>query len=86
MSKGAVVRARIDETLKHDVEAILEHLGLTVTDAINVLFRQIRHRNGLPFKLEIPTEITREAMEDVNKKQHLTKFKSWKEAKAHLEK
>ena len=38
----------IDSTLKRDVEAILESIGLDFTTAIHVYFKQIAAKEGLP--------------------------------------
>jgi DNA-damage-inducible protein J len=54
--KTSTVRARIEPALKHEVESILASLGLTASDAIQLLYRQIRLRNALPFSVEIPNE------------------------------
>ena len=44
-TKNTVVRARVNDGLKHDVEGILSHLGLTMSDVINALFSQIKLNN-----------------------------------------
>lgn len=51
--KEAVVRARLDATLKRDSEAILRQLGLSQTEAIRMFFAQIVHRRGLPFQVTL---------------------------------
>lgn len=63
MSRTATVRARIAPDLKADVEKLLEHLGVTTTDAITMFFNQIRLRKGLPFPVELPNDVTRRAFE-----------------------
>jgi addiction module RelB/DinJ family antitoxin len=49
--KEAVVRARVDQKLKLESELILQRLGLTTTEAIRMLFAQIKLRGGLPFQV-----------------------------------
>jgi DNA-damage-inducible protein J len=49
--KEAIVRARVDSKLKSESEVILSRLGLTTTEAIRMLFAQIRLRGGLPFQV-----------------------------------
>ena len=58
MSKTAMIRARLEPALKDEVEGILSSLGLTASEAINILYRQIKLRNGLPFEVRIPNELT----------------------------
>lgn len=58
MYKTSVIRARIEPGLKGEVERILSQLGLTVSETIQLLYRQIRLRKGLPFAVEIPNKLT----------------------------
>ncbi len=41
---------------------VLHRLGLTTSDAINLLYRQICFHRRLPFPVEIPNEETRKAI------------------------
>lgn len=54
--KEAVVRARVDEKLKHDSEAILHRLGISQTEAIRMFFSQVVLRKGLPFAVSLQSE------------------------------
>jgi len=63
VSKTATVRARIDPRLKKGAEEVLEELGLSSTQAINLFFRQIMLRKGLPFDVVIPNATTRRTFE-----------------------
>ena len=58
MSKTATIRARVEPGLKTEVEAILLHLGLTTSEAIHLLCRQIKLQRGLPFDVRIPNGLT----------------------------
>ncbi len=58
MSRSAMIRARTDEQLKVEVENILQKLGLTPSEAINLFYAQIRLRRGIPFQIELPNEET----------------------------
>jgi len=59
MSKTATVRARIEPRLKKEAEHVLEDLGLSATQAINLFYRQVTLRKGLPFDVVIPNAVTR---------------------------
>jgi DNA-damage-inducible protein J len=59
MPKTAMIRARTDERLKQQVEQILDRLGLTSSEAINLFYHQVQLRKGLPFPVEIPNAETR---------------------------
>ncbi len=63
MSKTAMVRARIEPELKEETEKIFRELGLSVTQAITLFYKQVQTRNGLPFNVVIPTSNTLRAFE-----------------------
>ena len=46
---SSVVRARIDDKLKDDAEAVLEAQGLSVSDAIRLMMVRIAAEGKLPF-------------------------------------
>ncbi|NBT49484.1 MAG: type II toxin-antitoxin system RelB/DinJ family antitoxin, partial [Actinobacteria bacterium] len=54
MLKTTTIRARITPTVKTQAERILSSLGMTASDAIQLLFHQIQLRRGLPFQVELP--------------------------------
>lgn len=63
MAKTAMIRARTTEKLKHRVDRIFQRLGMTNSEAINLFYHQVELRNGLPFAVEIPNDVTRETFE-----------------------
>jgi len=78
-TRDTVVRARVNGQLKHDVESVLSHLGLSMSDAINALFSQIKLKKGMPFDLRIPNKTTRKTLEDADKGKGLHKAKDVKD-------
>jgi DNA-damage-inducible protein J len=52
--KSANIMARVEPEIKEQAESILEQLGLSASGVINMLYRQIILRNGLPFSVTIP--------------------------------
>lgn len=58
MSKTATIRTRIGPCLKSEVEGILSELGLTASEAVYLLYRQIKLQRGLPFYVRIPNKLT----------------------------
>jgi DNA-damage-inducible protein J len=62
MPANAVVRARIDERVKKEAEAVLASIGLTVSDAFRLMMVRIATERALPFQPLIPNEETVEAM------------------------
>ena len=71
MAKTATVRARIDPELKAEVERLFNGLGLSTTEAINLFYRQVKLRNGLPFSVVIPNETTEKVFKDTDAKRNL---------------
>ena len=57
MAKSASVYARIDPDLKEQAEAILAALGIPTSNAIDMFFRQIVLKKGLPFEVRLPYEM-----------------------------
>ena len=66
MSKTATVRARIEPRLKKEAEHVLEDLGLSAAQAINLFYRQVTLRKGLPFDVVIPNAATRRTFESTD--------------------
>jgi DNA-damage-inducible protein J len=62
MAANAVVRARIDERVKKEAEAVLASIGLTVSDAFRLMMVRIAIERALPFQPLIPNDETIEAM------------------------
>ena len=46
---------RIDEDIKHDAENLFDNLGLTLSGAINVFFRQAIKEQAIPFPIRAKT-------------------------------
>ena len=76
MAKTAVISARIDPDLKHDAERVFRELGLTVSQAITLFYRQVDLHRGLPFSVRIPNETTRKALEEARTRRNLESFDS----------
>ncbi|MDD2754433.1 MAG: type II toxin-antitoxin system RelB/DinJ family antitoxin [Methanothrix sp.] len=62
MTTNSVVRARIDEHVKSQAEAVLASIGLTVSDAFRMMMIRIAKEKALPFEPLIPNDETIEAM------------------------
>ena len=71
MAKIATVRARIEPWLKEDVEKLFKKMGLSTTEAINLFYRQVKLRNGLPFNVVIPNKTTEKVFKDTDARRNL---------------
>ena len=85
MAKDAVVRARMETSLKDNVEAILENLGMNVSDAINIFFKQVEIHNGLPFEVKIPNTTTLKTFQETDAGIDLNKAKDVDDLFSQLE-
>ena len=56
-TKTANVTARIQPNIKEQAEAILERLGIPVSVFIDMTYRQVIMRGGVPFSLDIPDKL-----------------------------
>ena len=62
-TKTANVTARIQPNIKEQAEAILERLGIPVSVFIDMTYRQVIMRDGVPFSLDIPDKlVTRDSI------------------------
>ena len=72
-TKTATARARINPKVKQKAEHILHDLGLSVSGAFEIFYRQVILNNGLPFRVKLPNEVTRKAIAE-SRKGHGKKF------------
>ncbi|MFM2294151.1 MAG: RelB antitoxin [Verrucomicrobiota bacterium] len=84
MTKTANIRARVEPGLKSEVESILADLGLTVSETVHLLYRQIKLQRGLPFDVRIPNELTAHTLNESKKGKGIKRFDSKKDLYADL--
>ena len=61
MAANAVVRSRISVDVKEKAAAVLEKMGLTVSDVMRIVLTRVANENALPFDMK-PNKLTRETM------------------------
>ena len=64
MRSNTVVRARIDGQIKEEAAAVLDAMGLTVSDAFRMLLTRIAKKRALPLEPLVPNEETIQAMQE----------------------
>lgn len=67
MTQLSTITARIDPILKTEVESIFHDMNLSINEAINLFFVQVKHCRSLPFDPEIPNEETVKAINEARK-------------------
>ena len=85
MSKTAVIHARIDPATKAATERILATIGLTPTEAIRLLYRQIAMRGEFPVELRTPNADTAKVLAKVDLGEDVETFDTTEELYASWE-
>lgn len=85
MEKSATLHSRIDKKTKDSAEKILAAIGINHSEAINLFYRQIVLRRGIPFSLEIPNEETLKAIKELESGKKVKSFKTVKKLFADLD-
>ena len=75
MPANDYVRARIDPAIKAEAASVLASFGLTVSDACRMVLTRIAREKRLPFDNEIPNELTRQTMAQVERGEELHRAK-----------
>jgi len=63
---SAIARARMDDDLKSEAESILSSVGITPSEAIRMLYKQIVNRHEFPLELRTPNAATLAAFAEVD--------------------
>jgi DNA-damage-inducible protein J len=61
MAANAVVRSRISADIKEQASAVLEDLGLSVSDLMRITLTRVAREGAIPFELN-PNKLTRETL------------------------
>ena len=64
MTKSTRINARIEPELKAQGDAVLAAIGLNISDAMTMFYRQLVMHQGLPFEAKIPNAETVAEMEE----------------------
>ncbi len=67
MAANAIVRARIDETLKNEAADVLAGMGLTVSDLIRITLTKVAREKALPSICAFQTNLQLKPLPTVKK-------------------
>lgn len=56
-TRSANVNVRVEPDIKKQAEDILDKLGISVSAFINMTYRQVIMKRGVPFSVELPADI-----------------------------
>ena len=88
MAKTSSIHVRVDPKVKKDVEKILNTLGMTSTEAINIYLKQIILTSGIPFEIKTPqfSDDMLEAIAEAEEmEKHPENYKSFKTVQEFME-
>ena len=72
MAKTSSIHIRVDQEVKEEVEKILNALGMTSTEAINIYLKQIILNSGIPFEIKMP-QFSDEMLEAISEAEEIEK-------------
>jgi len=76
VNKTAIIHARVEPRTKKKAEDVLRKLGMSPTEAIRLFYTQICLLGGLPFRVLIPNDLTKETLDKSAKGQDVESFDS----------
>ncbi len=78
------INAKIDSDTKEAAKGILNSLGLNMSEAINLFFKQVVYTRSIPFELRLPNKTTVETFNKTDAGQDLHRVSSIDELKKEL--
>lgn len=79
MTKSAFVRARIEPELKDQAERILDDMGITPTQAVTMLYKNLQRTHELPIDFFIPNAETAKAIQEARDGENIVSCKDMNE-------
>ena len=64
MASQALVQTQVDAATEREAAAVLEAMGLTVSDAVRLMLTRVAREHALPFDPLVPNETTIAAMSE----------------------
>lgn len=72
MAKTTSMNIRIEPNLKREVEEILSDLGMNISDAVTIYFKQIVLTDSIPLQIKRP-KFNRETLETIKEADEIMK-------------
>ena len=80
----ATINAKIDSETKEAAKGVLSSLGLNMSEAITLFFKQIVYTRSIPFELRLPNKTTAETFNKTNAGKDLHRVSSISELAEEL--
>lgn len=75
MAKTEMIRVRVEPRVKHDAEEVFSALGLSVTEAVTLFYKQVTLCQGLPFEVRLPNAQTRKGTRRAQTRKGLSRYR-----------
>jgi len=62
---NATIHVRVNEQLKHDAESVLHTLGLSISETIRLMLKQVMLTRKVPFEIKLPNKETAQAIDEL---------------------
>lgn len=66
MARTAEIKVRVEPELKAQVINLLNRIGLTQSEAVNLYYHRIVEEQGIPFSLKVPNTETRKVFSETD--------------------
>ena len=77
MPETEMIDARVEPGLKHEAEAVLAGMGLSVAEAITLFYKQVTLQRGIPLAMRVPNaEDARGVTSGTQERENLTEYDS----------
>lgn len=76
MNQSATVHARLDRETKERSELVLKEIGMSPTEAVRLLYRQIALRGEFPVELRVPNALTAGVLDMSDRDEEVESFDS----------
>ena len=83
MARTSNIFARVEPEIKEQAENVLEQLGISMSNAVDMFLRQVILHNGIPFEVKIPkseplsySSLTKEQFDKMDYKERVSLFES----------
>jgi len=63
-TQTTTINVRVDETIKRNVEQLFDNMGMNISTAVNIFFRQCLMEEALPFQPKIKRTSLSEALKE----------------------
>ena len=76
MAKTSNLNIRIEPEIKASAQEVLAQIGLTTSEAVNLFLIRVSKEKEIPFKIKIPNDVTKKALDDSRAGRNMKKFNS----------